>query len=175
MKLSRREFLKFLGAVGAGAGAVLAGVGGTEAGGTAQVEELSAVTSVTSSCTSSASVTPGSNSSSHELLSEAHPDIGNPLAANITTVAGANIQVCSDITLEIATGYVDTEFDSAHDLGLRVGGHTPASLILRQEDGRLFLYARGDIRLRGITAGYEETVYHYYFSGYEVEEGSEYA
>ena len=71
MKLNRREFLKALGAVGAGAGAVLAGVGVAEAGGTAQVEELSVATSVTSSGTCSSS----SSTLSHELLSEVHSDI----------------------------------------------------------------------------------------------------
>ena len=61
MKLNRREFLRMLG-IGA-AGAVLAGVGGTEAGG-GEVE----------TSTTAYGGAPNWTTPSHELLSDAHPD-----------------------------------------------------------------------------------------------------
>ena len=81
MKLNRREFLRGLAAVGAGVGAVLAGVGGQKEIGKETVIldphvplEPFVWTPSAGSSTSSASVTLGSNSLSHELLSDAHPD-----------------------------------------------------------------------------------------------------
>ena len=80
--MNRREFLKWLGAVGAGIGAARAGVGGQKEIGKETVIldphvplEPFVWTPSAGSSTSSASVTLGSNSSSHELLSDAHPDI----------------------------------------------------------------------------------------------------
>ena len=68
MKLSRREFLKALAAVGAGAGAVLAGVGGKEV---AEAEKTSLGTLYSQTGHLSLDRV---DAARHELLSEAHPD-----------------------------------------------------------------------------------------------------
>ena len=67
MKLNRRDFLKALAAVGAGAGAVLAGVGGTAE---AEKTSLGALYSQTGHLSLDRVDT-----ARHELLSEAHPDL----------------------------------------------------------------------------------------------------
>ena len=153
MKLSRRSFLKAL-----GAGAV-----GTALGRRAQAESTDKPASCTGEWTSDMLPV-------HEPLAP-FDYACNPYIAHITTGAGVDIPVFSDIEVEVATGYVDTEFDSMHSLGLGVGDCAPASLTLKQ-DGELFLQADGYIRLHGITAGRKDIVYHYGFGGHELEEGN---
>lgn len=166
MKLTRREFLKALGIVGAGA--ALGAVAGTGA--------IDEATSCIGEWTPDMlpaheplAKLPGLDSMIMLRKKPSGTVLWNPYTANITTM-DASIPVFSDVALEVNTGYVNTESDSVHDLGLRVGGSVPASLTLERDD-QLFLYSLGDIYLRGITAGYGETVYHYHFGGYEVEDG----
>ena len=75
-----------------------------------------------------------------------------------------------DIGRDLGTGFVSTAFESAHDVGLQVGGCMPALLKLDQ-GGQSMPYARGTLCLWGITADDSGVVYRYHFGGHEVEDG----
>ena len=75
-----------------------------------------------------------------------------------------------DIEWDLDTDFISTTFDSDRDVGLRVGDCMSASLTL-DRDGRPVPYARGTLRLHGITAGRKDIIYHYGFGGFVVEGG----
>ena len=74
------------------------------------------------------------------------------------------------IELDVDTGFISTTFDSDRDVGLGVGDCMSASLTL-DRDGRSVSYARGTLRLHGITAGRKDIIYHYGFGGFAVDGG----
>ena len=78
---------------------------------------------------------------------------------------------CADIVTDLITYRVTTEFDSAHDLGLNVSCSMPTTLTLKINE-RLILSVDGRVRLCGIaTKRWKKIVFHYFFEGYEAEDG----